>query len=73
MLVDIKVCNFKERGRLKIENEITHIELFFFFFLMQLRLNEITKEIVVRIEQEVDAGQNLDACQDLEVEYNQSH
>lgn len=40
---------------------------------MQLRLNEITKEIVVRTEQEVDAGQNLDACQDLEVEYNQSH
>lgn len=41
-----------------------------FFFFMQLRLNEITKEITVWTEQEVDAGQSLDSCQDLEVEYN---
>lgn len=31
-----------------------------FLFFKQLRLDEITTENVVWIEQEVDAGQNLD-------------
>lgn len=69
--MDIKACNFKERARLKTENEITYMEISLSF--MQLRLNEITKEIIVRIKQETDTEQNLSPCQDLEVEYNQSH